>query len=271
MRGSLRRAAEAVLAAPPVALFTDVDGTIAPLAPRPELARVDPQARAALARLARTLAAVVVLTGRPAGEAQRMVGVDGALYVGNHGLERLEGDRLARPAGAEAAMQTLAALRPRIAEALRDTPGILLEAKGPLLGIHYRNAPDPAAARARILDACAALAPADLRVAEGKLVVELQPAGAGDKGAALRAIVAERGLRSLVVLGDDRTDLAAFAAARTLRAAGRCGALLVGVAGPEPLAALAAAADHVLPDVDAAVSFLAWLAGAAERTLPAAQ
>lgn len=263
MPAPLRRAAQAVLAQPPVGLFSDVDGTIAALAPRPDLAHIDPRARDALARLAGSLAAVVVLTGRPAAEAQRMVGVDGLIYVGNHGLERLEGGRLARPAASEMALGALAAISPRLEEALRDQPGLLFEPKGPLLGIHYRNAPDPAAARARILAACAALAPAGLRVAEGKLVVELQPATAFDKGLALRAIAAERGLHGLVVLGDDRTDLQAFAAARALREAGTCRALLVGVAGPEPLAEIIAAADQVLPDVDAVVRFLAWLASAA--------
>lgn len=265
MPAPLRRAAQAVLAHPPVGLFTDIDGTIAALAPRPDLAHVDRRARDTLARLAGTLAAVVVLTGRPAAEAQRMVGVDGLIYIGNHGLERLEGGRLARPAASEMATDALAAISPRLEEALRDQPGILLEPKGPLLGIHYRNAPDPAAARARILAACAALAPGSLRVAEGKQVVELQPAVAFDKGLALRAIAAERGLRGMVVLGDDRTDLEAFAAARALREAGGCRALLVGVAGPEPLAEIAAAADYLLPDVHEVVKFLAWLADSGER------
>jgi trehalose 6-phosphate phosphatase len=257
---ALRTAAAALLERPPVGLFTDVDGTISPLACRPEHARVDPEARQALARLVGRLAAVVVLTGRPVAEARRMVGVRGAIYVGNHGLERLEGRRVVRPPAAEAARAALAKVRPRLEEALASIPGILFEAKGPLLGIHYRNAPDPAAARARILAACAELLPTALRVVEGKLVVEVQPEVEFDKGVAVATIARERELRSVIVMGDDRTDLKAFAAAKALRAEGACAALVIGVAGPEPLPAIVEQADYTLADVADVARFLTWLA-----------
>ena len=69
------------------AIFLDVDGTLAPIAPRPEDARVPDEARAEVARLAERYALVACVSGRTGEDARRMVGVDGVRYVGAHGLE----------------------------------------------------------------------------------------------------------------------------------------------------------------------------------------
>lgn len=48
----------------PCGLLTDIDGTINPIAPTPDEARVSPQARAALQRLAQQLAQIdAILAG----------------------------------------------------------------------------------------------------------------------------------------------------------------------------------------------------------------
>ena len=69
------------------ALLFDVDGTLSPIAPRPELARVPAETRVELARLARSYLLVACISGRPGEEAAALVGLDGIRYVGNHGLE----------------------------------------------------------------------------------------------------------------------------------------------------------------------------------------
>ena len=46
------------------ALLFDVDGTLAPIAPLPELARVPPETRAELTRLARSYLLVACISGR---------------------------------------------------------------------------------------------------------------------------------------------------------------------------------------------------------------
>jgi len=69
------------------ALLFDVDGTLSPIAPRPELARVPVETRVELARLASSYLLVACISGRPGEEAAALVGLDGIRYVGNHGLE----------------------------------------------------------------------------------------------------------------------------------------------------------------------------------------
>ncbi|HEV7664378.1 MAG TPA: trehalose-phosphatase, partial [Chloroflexota bacterium] len=81
-----------LLAAGRAGLVTDVDGTISPIVARPEDAAVLPAARDALAGLSHLLSMVAVVSGRRASDARAMVGVDGLVYVGNHGLERWTAD-----------------------------------------------------------------------------------------------------------------------------------------------------------------------------------
>ena len=73
-------------------LFVDIDGTLAPIQPRPDMASVSPDVRDSLEAVARRMS-VAVLTGRSAADGKRMVGSDALLYVGNHGMEWVEGGR----------------------------------------------------------------------------------------------------------------------------------------------------------------------------------
>ncbi|HEY6835252.1 MAG TPA: trehalose-phosphatase, partial [Gaiellaceae bacterium] len=69
------------------AILLDVDGTLAPIVARPELADVPEPARAELRRLVARYALVACISGRTGADAHRLVGVDGIVYVGVHGLE----------------------------------------------------------------------------------------------------------------------------------------------------------------------------------------
>ncbi|MGH3051451.1 MAG: trehalose-phosphatase, partial [Gaiellaceae bacterium] len=69
------------------ALLFDVDGTLAPIVARPELASVPEATKAELRRLAARYLLVACISGRAGADARRLVNVDGAVYVGNHGLE----------------------------------------------------------------------------------------------------------------------------------------------------------------------------------------
>ena len=69
------------------AVLLDIDGTLAPIVERPEDAAVPDETRAEVERLAGRYALVACISGRPAADARRMVGLDGVEYVGVHGLE----------------------------------------------------------------------------------------------------------------------------------------------------------------------------------------
>src|SRR2546430_12121255 len=71
-----------------VALFLDYDGTLTPIAPRPEDAQLSEVARQTLDQAARTPNLdIVIVSGRALADVQQRVGVPGLTYVGNHGFE----------------------------------------------------------------------------------------------------------------------------------------------------------------------------------------
>jgi trehalose 6-phosphate phosphatase len=210
------------------ALLFDVDGTLAPIAPRPELARVPDETRGELERLAGSYLLVACISGRAGEEAARLVGVDGIRYVGNHGLE------LNARAGE---------LSARIA-AFRDSVALPVEDKGLSLSYHYRGTEDENAARTE-LEAIAERARAEgLDPRWGRKVLEIRPPVAADKGTAVRALLASVPARLGLYAGDDTTDLDAFDG---LAGAGLDHAVRIAVESEEGPESLTAAADLTVP------------------------
>jgi trehalose 6-phosphate phosphatase len=176
------------------AIFLDVDGTLAPIVERPELAEVPEETRAEVRRLRDRYALVACVSGRTGADAWRLVGVDGIVYVGVHGLE------LARDADAwRAPLRPFAAL---------DWPWI--EDKGLTVAYHWREAADDGAARAELEGIAEKARAAGLETRWGRKVLELRPPVDADKGTAVETLLAEHGLRRGLYAGDDTTDLDAF-------------------------------------------------------------
>jgi len=207
------------------AVLLDVDGTLAPIVARPELAAVPKETRAEVRRLAGRYGLVACVSGRTGEEAARLVGVEGVVYVGVHGLEL-----------APEAEPWRDALRPFASE---SWPWV--EDKGLTVAFHWREADDEAAAR-RTLESIAERAQAEgLEARWGRKVLELRPPVAADKGTAARTLLAERGLQRALYAGDDTTDLDAFRGLQGLELAVR-----VAVASAEGPAGLRGAADLVV-------------------------
>jgi trehalose 6-phosphate phosphatase len=262
LRGpALVAAARALLAEAPAGLLTDFDGTLAPIVPRPEDARVDAGARRALRRLLGRLALVAVLTGRGAIDARRRVALPGVVYVGEHGLDAAVGRRRWTHPTAVAARPAVSAAITALASRLtRDD--VRYEVKQFGLALHYRGAADPDGARAAILDALARSPEvATLRLVEGRQVVELRPTLEASKGTATTCLLRRHALRAALFLGDDRTDLDAMHALHAARAEDGRATLAVAVASPETPPALLAAADGVVEGVPGVAALLAALAG----------
>ena len=74
------------------ALFCDIDGTISPIAPTPAEAHVPDAFRELLAALVGRIGLVAFVTGRGLEDGRRMIPLDGAAYVGTHGLETMAAD-----------------------------------------------------------------------------------------------------------------------------------------------------------------------------------
>ncbi|MCA9877594.1 MAG: trehalose-phosphatase [Thermomicrobiales bacterium] len=253
-----------VLSQSPAALVTDIDGTISAIAPTPFEAVVHTSALRALERLADLLEAVAVVSGRAPADGVAMVGLTQLIYVGNHGLERIvRGAPWTHPV-AEAARPAIAAALADIEAGVREAgeaPWLLIENKGVTGTVHYRLAEDPEAAAA-LLEPLAAVAAErhGLRVAPGRMIVELKPALAVNKGTAIRDLVTDLGLRGVVFFGDDVTDVDGFRALRALREEGIAATLSVGVLGAETPAAVAQNVDTALYGVPACAATLLEIA-----------
>ncbi len=259
----------AIMRRGPAGLFTDIDGTISPVAARPQDAIVLPGAREALRRLQATLALVAVVTGRAASSGEALVGLPGLTYVGNHGLEWRSGDRAEDHQAARRSVPAMRAALAEIANGIAEAglgEGLIVEDKRLTGSLHYRLAPDRERAHALLLRLAREAADRHgLRYTEGRLVIELRPLAVVNKGTATADLIAEHRLRAAVFLGDDTTDVDAFLAIRQLREAEVIDGLRVGVVGPEAPRLVYEESDVTVPGVAAAAALLAAIADEMER------
>ena len=255
-----RDALRQLLDHPPAGLFLDLDGTLAPIAPTPDAVSIRPSLLDALDTLAQRML-VTVLTGRQVSTARAIAGLDSLIYAGNHGAEWWQaGEEWTDPEVAEA-IPLVHSLASSIQRALESVPGLVIEDKGISLSVHYRLAEDPSQTRdaiMRFLDD--APESSRLSVREGKLVVEVRPLAAVDKGTALRQVVERHGLRSALAMGDDRTDIDAFRALVELRRKRAFVGITVAVLGANVPAQLVELADYHLASVAETEIILRWLA-----------
>jgi len=207
----------------PLGLFSDIDGTLAPIVSRPEDARVTPKCRELLGRLLDCGVRVALITGRTPGTARLMTGLDRVVYAANHGMT-LWMDGVDETTEAVAGYVALAGAVARELAGI-NAVGVTVEHTGPNVAVHYRRAADEVTARAGIIEAIAASPSArSFRVREGRKVFELRPPLPINKGTALEGLVRRFGMRGLLCLGDDQTDVDMFAAVAQLRDEGLRGA-----------------------------------------------
>ena len=228
------------------ALFLDLDGTLAPIAARPQDVRPDPRRTSLLERLERRLdGRLAVVSGRTLADVDRILEGCVSSVAAVHGLVQRDADGQVSNSRGHPAMAKAA--EGFHAFAARDSGLIVEEKAGLSVALHYRLA----GRHAEAARACAheLAAKTGLVLQEGDMVEELRTPGAS-KGDSVRAFMAEplfAGARPVFV-GDDATDEDGFEAAQALGGLG----VVVG-------AARATAARFRLADVDAA---LAWLEAA---------
>jgi trehalose-phosphatase len=192
-------------------VFLDFDGTLAPIVERPQDAAILPAARRAVERLAARVP-VVVVSGRGRDDVARRVGLSDLIYAGSHGFD-IAGPAMAHQVAPDVP-PLVARVAARLGKELAAVAGAEVEPKGWTVAVHYRRvaAGDVAAVEAAVERVVAAHP--ELVKAGGKMVWEVRPALAWDKGEALLYVLAALGLDGKDVLpvyvGDDVTDEDAF-------------------------------------------------------------
>lgn len=195
-----------------LSLFLDLDGVLAAIEPHPDLVGPNPRRTALLKALSLRLEGrIAIVSGRTIAEIDRIC--EGAVMTvaGVHGLEMRTSDRgliRQRTSIPHDALQ-------RAIDFATKHPEIYLENKGVAFAMHYRRSPSHKdAVRHQAHEIASEYG---LIVQSGHCVEEVRLIGP-NKGDALKAIMDsapfEGGLP--VMLGDDRTDEAAFEAASAM-------------------------------------------------------
>jgi len=196
-------------------LILDYDGTLVPLAPRPELAPPDAELRCLLEAVASRVGTQVHLaSGRRWQELERWFGALPIHLHAEHGV-------CCRPSGGAWTTLPLPPVTWKkgvlglLAEISRRTPGCLVEEKSAGVAWHYRTV-EVELARARLRELTGRLegllAEHDLEALPGLEVLEVRTRGASKALAGRRALANATEGTSFVAIGDDRTDEDLFAA-----------------------------------------------------------
>jgi trehalose-phosphatase len=241
------------------AILTDVDGTIAPIVADPAEARVPEATRELLRALAKRYGLVGCLSGRRALDARRVVGLDELAYSGNHGFELLlPGETEVRP---DPSLDGHEADAHRFVDGLDraelERAGIRTEDKGAIVALHWRGAPNEAAAESLAQEIASEAELEGLVPHRGRKVLEIRPNVAINKGIAVAALIAARPIDHALYGGDDRTDVDAFAALRTLHEDGELEtAVCIAVASDESPPEVSEGADITVPGPEGFVHVL---------------
>lgn len=207
------------------ALFLDLDGTLAPIAARPQDVGPDPRRTTLLERLNDALdGRLAVVSGRTLADVDRILEGRVKAVAAVHGLVRRDVDGTLTQTAAHPALEVA---ERRVRDFAARDPGLIVEEKGPSITLHYRQARAQAPAARRL--ALELAAETGLSLQHGDMVEELRTPGP-TKGDSVEAFLSQTpflGARPVFV-GDDITDEHGFEAARRLGGMG----VLVGAERP---------------------------------------
>lgn len=194
----------------------DFDGTLSEIVSDPDAARLVDGATKELEALA-ALCPVAILSGRDLADIRERVGLPGIWYAGSHGFELTGPDGTHHQIdAATAAVPVMKNAAAELGDELNRIPGLLVEHKRFAVAVHYRNvAPERVGEIVATVHRHAKRH--QLRVTNGRKVIELRPDIDWNKGTALAWIrdhIHQTGRVLPMYVGDDLTDEDAFDALR---------------------------------------------------------
>lgn len=242
-------------------LVLDFDGTLSEFVPVLENAVIHPEVIPPLRQLTDRLALVGVMSGRSARDVERRVGIEGVVYIGNHGAEQIVDGTLSAARGAEEAEFHLQNVLESLADAA-DDPGLVLENKRYSASLHYRRATDEAGVVERLRAVADGMPDlGDFELFWGNKILEIRRRNGTNKGVALDGLMRDRCLGNVIFLGDDTTDADALQVLRERKASGMVGGFGVAVIQDGTPASVFESADYSLNGVPEVADFLSLLDG----------
>ncbi|XP_063240546.1 uncharacterized protein LOC134541223 [Bacillus rossius redtenbacheri] len=238
-----------------LALLLDYDGTLAPLAPRPELAILPPETKNVLQRLSNMSDVyIAVVSGRSVDDVKSMVGIDSITYAGNHGLEILhpDGSTFVHPMPVEYEKKVKAVMKELQEKVCRE--GAWVENKGAILTFHYHETP-PKLRQTVVAEAEGIIRAAGFLVGKARYALEVKPPIEWDKGRAshyiLRTVFGVDWIERIriIYVGDDETDEDAMEALKGMAVTFRITTSHI----------THTVAQHRLPSTDAVLALLKWV------------
>lgn len=261
----IQEALAPLLAAPSTAaVFLDLDGTLAPIMPRPGDVSIPPDIARLIRHLAHAYLAVTIVSGRPATGAKRIVGNAELAYIGNHGFETL------LPGHAVVVHDEAQPYIPRIKELIEysrkfvELPelGIWLEDKTATMSFHFRRSENPQQAIDFIhKNFFPRIRELELAVTEGRKVIEVRPPVPVNKGVAVGRLLDRLDCRLAIYIGDDTTDVDALKELRKRKRRRNNFMIGVGVISDEMPAELPRYADVMVERTSGVEQVLQLLAG----------
>lgn len=205
-----------------ILLLLDYDGTLAPIAPTPDKAVLPKKVKELLRGLVKFKGIKIgIVSGRALKNIKKMVGVEGIIYVGNHGLE-IDGPKIKFESPVSPRYRTiLDNIKDDLNAKLSGIKGAFVEDKGLSLSVHYRLVNEKFIQLAKTIIheiAIIYLVRNKIRIKHGKKVIEIRPPVAWDKGKVALWLLG-REMFSLkekevlpIYIGDDISDEDAFKA-----------------------------------------------------------
>ncbi|XP_065223859.1 uncharacterized protein Tps1 isoform X1 [Planococcus citri] len=247
-----------------LALLLDYDGTLAPIAPHPDLAILPNETKCVLERLANTPDVfVAIVSGRNVNDVKEKVGIEGLTYAGNHGLEILhpDGSRFVHPMPQEFEGKVKDLLKALQDQVCKD--GAWVENKGALLTFHYRETPPDV--RPELVAKAQQLIQANgFKAGQAHCAIEAKPPVHWNKGrASIYILRTAFGLDwservRIIYAGDDVTDEDAMQALKGMAATFRVTQSQI----------IRTAAERRLPNTDSVLTMLKWVEKHFSKRLP---
>ncbi|MEW5758687.1 MAG: trehalose-phosphatase [Candidatus Omnitrophota bacterium] len=205
-----------------IVLFLDFDGTLTPIADRPDMAKLSLEVKSILHKIVnKPNHKLCIISGRAINDLKEKIGIKDIIYVGNHGLE-MEGPKIKFESRiAIEIKRVIEDMRDKITDKFSNVRGILIEDKNLSFAVHYRMCDrkdidyiksefDKISHEYLLHD--------KIEVLYGKEVIDIRPKSIWDKGkivlwllARFRFIIDDKQIEPFYI-GDDITDEYAFEA-----------------------------------------------------------